>query len=180
MQGILSISSLIPRSSIGNIHIQALTESVLSDILFKKIRLEHSWCYSIDADLDEIPDFAESSISTHVDPNHIEETESLIWEVIEDIKTGKYEESFNSQKELLRDRLRSKEITTLGVMNNASNSYRIHGKISTFTETFNLLQEVTFKDVVELVKLAFDRERVHTEIIHMNEPEILIQEIEVA
>ncbi len=175
-QANISISSHIPR--IGKIAgainseeenkffaAQSLAGDLVADLIYRKLRLENSWCYGAGASAYPSSDVLEFSIGTSIDFNHIDDAIDILWNIVEDIKKGEYRSDFEKTKRLAIDNRISRERNTDDILYDVINDVRIDGEVCLLKNNLHQIAEVEFEDVQNVIAEYFKKERVFTEIV---------------
>ncbi|MBA3733531.1 insulinase family protein [Patescibacteria group bacterium] len=160
-----NISRSINRLSEDEVYAGHQAAGLLYDILFEKLRIEHSLCYGVDVGWRNYKDFSEMSIGVETSEDKLSLVEKEIWGVINEIIDNKWEERFNTLHKLKIDQIRSNERSTYDIIYNAAIDLINTEKIETLEKIIIMTEKVTYKDVCEFIKKIFDPEYVFTEVI---------------
>lgn len=175
-QATLSITSKIPRKNkvpgspstleeLKLITCANLADYLLSDLVFRKLRLDNSWCYSAGSNFNENIDFLRFYMSSTINFNHVEEAETILWQIIEDIKAGKYKDDFEKTKRTRIEQLLAKERLAESILDHASDYVRSREKLSLLKETAERIINVTYEDIASVISEFFTKEICFVEIV---------------
>jgi predicted Zn-dependent peptidase len=135
-------SKLCPNPEIIN-----MTRSLLSDILFEKMRTEKALCYGVNVFYGFQKDFFQFGVNV----NAKEENKQLIIgefnKAIKSIVSGKELKRFQTLKKVNIDKIKSKEEVTEEITENALHSIWQYGKVFTRKESLSSYEKITYKDV---------------------------------
>lgn len=145
--------------------ITELAENLIADIVYRKLRLENSWCYGAGASVQPHADFINFSIGGTINFNHVDEAIGIIWNIIKDIENGEYRADFAKTKRLAVENTLARERTTDRILDTACESIRINNEISTLKSTLLDIADVTYEEVQDVIAKYFSEERVFTEIV---------------
>ncbi len=181
-QASISLSSTIPRilkkadqpnDPAEDAHLAALSlaSDLIADLVFRKLRLENSWCYGAGAGSSACLDYLSLNLGGSMDFHHIDEAIAIMWGIVDDIKAGGAEarSDFEKTKRLAIDNTMAKERTTGGILESALESMKINGKIATLKDWLLSIADVTFEDVQAVVETYMAKDKVFTEIIRPEE-----------
>ncbi len=138
---------------------------LLYDALFERLRTEHSLCYGVSVRFSRGKGYHECHISVDTSTDKLELVEKEIWNVIQEIQDGKWQERFQVLHKVALDRIRSHERLSGDIIENGASELLHHGKIQTLEEKITDMGTVTHEDVIALTKKVFDPEYVFTEVI---------------
>ncbi len=145
--------------------ITELAENLIADIVYRKLRLENSWCYGAGASVQPHADFINFSIGGTINFNHVDEAIGIIWNIIKDIENGEYRADFAKTKRLAVENTLARERTTDRILDTACESIRIDNEIFTLKSTLLNIADVTYEEVQKVIAKYFSEERVFTEIV---------------
>lgn len=180
LQTSINIESTRPRSlfsfsnpqlnpSTPNLHAHmstlTLASDLLSDLVFRKLRLEKSWCYGAGAHSSINPDSLSLSIMSQIDFKNTEEAISIIQQIIDDIKNGLYRADFEHTKRLALDNTIARERNSSSILDAAVESKKINDRIVPLREYLMQIADVQFEDVQKIVSDYFASEYTFTEIV---------------
>jgi len=148
-------------------HLSALTlaSDLIGDLVFRKLRLENSWCYGAGAHSAINPDSLGFSVVSQIDFNHIDDALGIIQKIIDDIKNGHYRQDFEHTKRLAIDNTIARERSSHSILDAAVESMTINGRIIPLREYLLQIADVQFEDVQKLVADYFAPEYTFTEIV---------------
>ncbi len=138
---------------------------LLQDILFERLRTEHSLCYGVSVGTHRYRDYFEGGINVQTSLEYLPKVETEVWQVISEICSGTWQERFSTIHQVILDQLRSTEHISEDIIGDASNEYTNRGTITTMADTIAGAEKVTHKDVVDFIRTFFDKDRVITEVI---------------
>lgn len=174
-QASIDLSSMLPRfprtnresliKELKHMTCLRLASDLVGDIVFRKLRLENSWCYGAGASAKILTDHLGFSIGGKVDKNHTEEAISIIWSVIDEIKKGQFKDDFDKSKILMIDNTLARERTTGNIIDSVMESIKINGEIFTLRTYLEYMSEVTFEEVQKIIAQYMKKDIVFTEIL---------------
>jgi predicted Zn-dependent peptidase len=177
-QASISLSTTIPRlhkkadapnDPREDAHLAALSiaSDLLADLVFRKLRLENSWCYGAGAGSSICLDYLSFNMGGSIDFHHIDEAIAIMWSIVDEIKKGDVgiRSDFENTKRLAIDNTIARERTTSNIIESVVDSVKLHGKIATLKDQLLAIADVTFEDVQKVVEVYMDKEKVFTEII---------------
>lgn len=141
------------------------TRMLLYDILFERLRIEHSLCYGVSVWIDRYEDYGEAGVSVKTSEDKLPLVEKEIWNIINEISDGKWETRFKIIHTLSTDQIRSNERSSDYVIGSVSNDLIANGKITSLNEILSKEEAVTYDEVQKFIKKIFDPEYVFTEVI---------------
>ncbi len=146
--------------------IASLSGKLIYDILYERLRVDHSLCYNTNVNILAGKTFSQISISVKTEEKNIELVEKEFKNVIDEIINKKYNERFNIVKKMYIEQLRSAENLSDNIIQNALwQISKYDGHIVTQKEQLEEIEKVTYDDVIEFTKWVFDPEYIYTEII---------------
>jgi hypothetical protein len=165
-QASISLSSNMPRiNKIAGVEsskeenrfgaISELAENLLADLVYRKLRLENSWCYGAGASVQPHADYVNFSIGGTINFNHTEEAIEIIWNIIKDIENGSYAADFAKTKRLYIERI----IDIVG------DSIRLDDSISLLKDMLIEIADISFEEVQKVIKEYFSEDRVFIEVV---------------
>ncbi len=177
-QSSLSLSTTLPRinkkaeqpnDEIEDAHLAALdlTSRLLADLVFRKLRLENSWCYGAGAGSCVCADYLGFNMGGSIDPAHVDEAIGILWGIVDDVHAGGDEirSDFDKTKKLAVDNLMARELTTGSILESVVEGIKLNGEIMPLKKWLLLVADVEFEDVQKIVKTYLDKEKVFTEIV---------------
>lgn len=166
----ISIDSAKPR--LGNrenekSHIAALSvaSELLSELAFRRLRLENSWCYGAHASSHVSPDYIGFNVSSSVDEAHTDEAISIIWGIVSDFEKGQFKEDFEKTKYLVIENTVARERTTSGIVDVAVEGIKNNNEILLLKDFLLYISKVTYEDIQNIISTYLDKNIVFTEII---------------
>ncbi len=138
---------------------------LLRDLLHERLRIEHSLCYGVRTSIDNQIDYYSFGIEVRTSVDKKDVAEKEIWKIISEIKDGKHESRFNTIHKIRIDWFKSEERFSDDIAEYACNVIRKKGKVVTLKSFLNDEKNVTYKDVINLIKKVFDTKYIYTEII---------------
>ncbi len=160
-----AISRFMKKLSERERTIANMSASLLYDILFERLRTEHSLCYGVSVPFSAFKESAELGISVETSLDKLELVEKEIWSVIDEIIKGKWEDRFNVVHKLTIEKIRSSEFLSNDVMGYGVKTFIFNGKIRNLKQIIKENKKVTYKDVSGYLKNTFDKKYVITEVI---------------
>lgn len=142
--------------------------SLLQDVLFERLRTEHSLCYGVSLRWDIHKSFSEMGISVDTSVDKLELVEKEISAVIKEIIEGKWKDRFKTLHKVKIDRIRSNERLSGDIIYIAAQDIIFEGTIETLEEMIASFEMVTYKDVVKFLQKIFDPEYTFTQVIFPN------------
>ncbi len=142
-----------------------LAGDLLADLVYRKLRLENSWCYGAGASSEPHVDYVHFSMGGTINFNHIEEAIEILWGIIKDIENGHFQEDFDKTKKLSVENTLARERTTERIIESTADVMRIDNAIITLKKTLLDITKVTFQDVQRVIAESFAKERVFIEIV---------------
>lgn len=171
----LSLSSMLPRlpkedhkmSASERAHLAALTLAgdLIGDLVFRKLRLENSWCYGAGASVNITPDYLGFNIGSSMDKNHVDKAITIIWKIVDDLASGEFENDFTKTKILAIDNTLARERTTSSILDSVVESIKINGAIVPLRQYLEDISKVSFDDVRKVVADYMKKDIVFTEIL---------------
>ncbi len=142
-----------------------LAGDLLTDLAYRKLRLENSWCYGAGASAEPHVDYVHISIGGTINFNHIDEAIDILWSIIEDMKNGEFREDFEKTKKISVENTLARERTTERIIESTADVMRMDNMIITLKETLLDIAKVRFEDVQKLIAESFNKEKVFIEIV---------------
>lgn len=179
----LNLSSMLPRFAADlsankqfnseEEHLAALTLAcdLVGDLVFRKLRLEKSWCYGAGSGINVNPDHLGFNVGTSIDKNHTQEAIEIIWGIIDSLTAGDFADDFEKTKTLAVENTLARERTTNNILDAAVESIKISGTIIPLRKYLKSISLVTFEDIKKIISMYFKRDIVFTEILRPNETE---------
>jgi predicted Zn-dependent peptidase len=149
------------QNEIGN-HAKML----IYDIFFERMRLEHSLCYGVEMRWIMTRSYAEVGVTIDTSEEKLELAQKEAWELIREITDGKWEARFETLHKLAIDQIKSQEWLSDNVAGKAMNDLYVFGRTLSIEEILAEAEKVTYADVRDFIKEAFDPAYVLTEVIH--------------
>ncbi len=150
-----------------------LLNSIISDLVFEKLRIDNNLCYSAGSNWVTGIDSVGFYIISKLNADHIDNALKLIFEIMENVKAGAYEDYFNKNKRLIIDSYLSSERVTSGIMDAVLSDIRKYGHPVPLNDYVNELEQVEYKDTVDFAKEYFTKERFVLEILRPNKKNLL-------
>lgn len=175
-QSSLSLSTTIPRMDAGcehtdehDAHLAALdlTSKLLADLVFRKLRLENSWCYGAGAGACITTDYLGFNMGGSIDPAHVDEAVDILWKIVDEVNKGEKEirADFEKTKQLAIDNLMARELTTRTILEEAVENVKLNGAIMPLKKWLLFLADVEFENVQNAVQTYLAKDKVFTEIV---------------
>ncbi len=144
----------------------SLFGTLLNDILNERLRMEMGICYGVSTNIAKGKNFSQISMNVRTDEKNIEIVEKESANIINEIIGKKHVERFNIIKKLYTDRIKSNELVSGGIADVAVKEIlNFDGRAITLEETLAEIAKVSYDDVANFAKWAFDPDYVYTEII---------------
>ncbi|CAN5122345.1 pitrilysin family protein [soil metagenome] len=151
----------LEETEIGNVF-----RRMLHDILFERMRLEHSLCYSIGINFNPNKTYSFFAIEIKTDEKNIELVDIELKKITEEIQTNIHKDRFLSMKQIYTDQMKSTELLSEGITNDTVEEIaQYDGRIITQKKQIECIEQVIYEDVQKLSRWAFDPLYLHTEII---------------
>lgn len=160
-----SIFRAIGKISEEETDISVQTKMLLYDVLFERLRVEHSLCYGVSTYMSSNKNYFEGGVMINTSEDKLELVEKEVWNVINEIINGKWNERFKTMHTMALEQIKSKEYLSDDIIKNASVDFIYNGKIKTLNEIVNEAKKVTYQDIQKFLKKIFDPEYVFTEVI---------------
>jgi predicted Zn-dependent peptidase len=160
---ILRIGQSLPytRNQVGNAF-----RLILNDILFERLRIEHSLCYSVQVALWLQKSYSQIFMTVKTEEKNINLVEDEFWNILREIENGKHKERFATLKKVSIEQIKSQELLSGDIANSTLNEIsKYNGHIITLNEQLAEVEKVTYEDIVKFASWAFDPQFTHTEII---------------
>lgn len=176
-QSSLSLSTTIPRTVARTdheiekqeAHLAALdlTSKLLADLVFRRLRLENSWCYGAGAGACIKTDYLGFNMGGSIDPAHVDEAVGILWNIVDEVQKGEDEirADFEKTKQLAIDNLMARELTSSKILEEAVENVKLNGSIMPLKKWLLRLADIEFEDVQEVVRIYLAKEKVFTEIV---------------
>lgn len=148
-----------------NTRVASQTRALLYDILFERLRTDLSLCYGVRVGIYSTKDYSSGSIGVQTSEDKLELVETEIWKIIKEITDGKWEERFNIIHKTHIEQIRARERTSDMILGYTVREQMYNNKITTLENTLKEEENVTYKDVCELIEKFFVADQVFTEII---------------
>ncbi len=142
-----------------------LTRELLTDIVFRKLRLDNSWCYGAGASTSTHIDHLALNMGGTIDYNHVDEAITIMHQIIADIKAGTYAEDFERTKKMLIENSIARERNTQSIIDRIMDLVRLDGKITTLKEILLDMAKINFADIQNTCTEYFVPEKMFTEIV---------------
>ena len=143
-----------------------LSGKLIYDILYERLRIDHSLCYGININFWAGKTFSQTFINVKTEEKNIELVEKESKNVIDEIINKKYTERFCAVKKMYIEQLRSAENLSENIIQSALwQISKNDGHIVTQKEQLEEIEKVTYDDVAKFIKWVFDPEYIYTEII---------------
>ena len=138
----------------------------MSDILFERLREEKSLCYSVKVQSWMEKRYTQIFMNVKTEEKNIEIVEEEFKKVLDEIAEGKLKEKFETVKKVYFERVESNENLSGDIADTTLREIsKFDGHIITHIEQLAEIKKVTYEDITEFAKWAFDPEYVYTEII---------------
>lgn len=138
---------------------------LLYDILFERLRIEHSLCYGVSINWTRYKDYMEAVVSVETSLDKLDLVEKEIRNVIQEIIEGKWKDRFSVIHKMSLDQIRSSERSSDFIIQTSSSDLLATNQIRTLEEILRNEEMVTYEDVAKLTKRVFDPEYIFTEVI---------------
>jgi predicted Zn-dependent peptidase len=174
----ISLSTTVPRINKAanrpndpaeDAHLAALSIAgdLVADLIYRKLRLENSWCYGAGAGATITTDYLGFNMGGSIDFNHVDEAIGIIWDIVDDVKKGNADvrADFEKTKRLAIDNLMAKERTTGAILDSIIDSIKVNGEIESLRKWLLQIADITYEDVQTIVATYADKEKMFTEIV---------------
>jgi len=164
-----SICRFMPRLKEKDEYTAYELSGLLYDILFERLRTEHSLCYGVRVPFRNFKSFSETGISVQTSSENLNLVEKEVWKVIDEIKSNAWKDRFEILNKLTIDQIKSNERSTYDITYNASKDFVLTNKIESLKKILDGHKKVTYNDIKKLTKKIFDKQYILTEIIFPSE-----------
>lgn len=166
-QASISLSVNIPRTEneLQNRAPIDLAEQLLANLVYRKLRLENSWCYGAGASARINTDYKHFSIGGTINFEFVDEAINIIWKIIDDIKDGQYKEYFERAKRTWIESVIAREITTGNIIEAVGNRIRIYNQIDPLKDRLLRTANTDFEKVQKVIADYFTKDKVFVEIV---------------
>lgn len=147
--------------------IGATTAQLVRDIIFEKLRIEQSWCYSAGATFDMALDYCRFNMGSFLNPGYSDEAIEISKNILTDIKKGQYRDKFEQRKRLLIEFTIASENTTADIVDTAVSDLILSNGIIKEKVALLLMEKVQFEDVQKFIEECLTSER---ELIEISRP----------
>jgi predicted Zn-dependent peptidase len=143
-----------------------LSGRLIYDVLYERLRIDHSLCYGININFWSGKTFSQASINVKTEEKNIELVEKEFNNIVDEIVNEKFNERFNIAKKMYLEQIRSAENLSDNIIQNALwQISKYDGHIVTQKEQIEEVEKVKYDDIVKFIKNTFDPEYIYTEII---------------
>jgi len=165
-QASISIIRLLRRVFYYEDEICEVSRKLISDLLYERLRSEHSLCYDMYVNISKEKLFTNFTVSLKIDQKNIDLAEKIINELFSEIINKKHLDRFNIIKKLYKEQIESQEFNSLDVIDEIFFDVTIFDSyIITQKERLDNLDKVTHDDVVKFISELYNPEYIFTEII---------------
>ncbi len=146
--------------------IDNLSRKLIYDILYERLRIENSLCYGVNVNSFSMKNYFQVFMCVKTEEKNIELVEKEFKNVINEIIDKKYVTRFETIKKMYLEQMKSQEFLSEDITDSTlSEIVRFNGHIVTQKEQLEEAEKVTYDNVAEFTKWAFDPDYVFTEII---------------
>jgi predicted Zn-dependent peptidase len=136
------------------------------DVLNERLREERSLCYSVSVGTSLEKRFFQAVMNIKTEEKNIEIVEEEFQKFLSDVTFGELKNKFEIVKKTYLERVESNERLSDDIANITLREIsKFDGHIITLTEQLEKIRKVSYEDIVEFAKWAFDPEYTYTEII---------------
>jgi len=160
-----SLTRLLPNTGEFSEEAMNQTHSLLQDILFERLRIEHSLCYAVKVGWKKYKDFSDFDVTIETSQDKLNLVEEEVWKVAGEILEGIWQDRFAILHKNAIDLIKSKERMSDFIIEVSASELERSGKIITLEEMLNNAGKVTYEDVKKLTRKLFDKDNVFTEVI---------------
>jgi predicted Zn-dependent peptidase len=150
-----------------NQHLAALymTGELLSDLVFRKLRLDNSWCYGAGAGSSNHIDHLALNMGGTIDYHYVDEALTILKQLLKDVQSNMYAADFYKTKKLIVENSIARERTTQVIADRIMDQVRLDGEIVTLKDMLLEINKVTFADIQHICATYFTPDKTFTEII---------------
>mgnify|MGYP001577524432 FL=1 len=141
------------------------TRMLLYDLLFERLRLEHSLCYGVSVFWGRYRNYLDIGISVKTAEDKLPTVEKEAWSVIKEVIDGKWSDRFITVHKMAMDQIRSNERLSNTIIMDATDDLSVGNRIVSLEEILEDAGKVTYEKVQKLMKKVFDSDYIVTEII---------------
>ncbi len=145
--------------------ISSLSGKLLYEILHERLRVEHSLCYGVQAGTVRDNTYSQPYMNVKTEEKNIDLVLKEFENVLREIKENEHTEKFDTARQVYLDQIRSSEFLSQAVADTAVKEVTRYGHTVSLQEQLDLVEKVSYADVVAYLAWAFDPEYLHTEII---------------
>ena len=141
-----------------------LIETVLREVLFRRLRHDNSWCYGVGVNFFRNPKYVSQNIWVKVAPENLKDAETIIWDTIDRFIKGEYKEDCERERKIVIDRTLASEFLSGDVAESAERQIASGKKIKTINEYLESVVKADYNKGAKHLSLYFKKEDVFTEI----------------
>jgi predicted Zn-dependent peptidase len=161
----VSFTRVVPKGEWSNEEVGDQARALLYDVLFERLRIEHSLCYSVSVEWRNYDEYLEVVVEVETSEDKIPLVEKEVWAVIDEIAEGKWRDRFALIHKSNIDRIRSNERTSDLILSSALAELHRTGKIIPLEQSLEEAAKVSYESVGEFLKRVFEKDSVFTNII---------------
>ncbi|MFZ3009149.1 MAG: pitrilysin family protein [Minisyncoccia bacterium] len=164
-QATFSLSRTFDKKGTDKNWLRVQIRMFLYDVLFERLRIEHSLSYGVRIMFSNYKDYVQTEISVDTSVEKIPLVEKEIWKVLKEIDENKWQARFETMHKLTVDQIKSTETDTHDIIDGASVSIINENRIRTLKERISEVQKISYGDIKKELKYIFNPKYTHTEII---------------
>jgi predicted Zn-dependent peptidase len=146
--------------------VKNIFQRFIHDLLHERLRTENGICYSLKVNIWNQNTFFQLFLNVKTEEKNIELVEKEVGNIMGEIINKKCENKFDIIKKLYIEQLKSTETYSSEITDNVLNRIsKFAGHITTEKEQLVMAEKVSYEDIVQFTKWAFDPEYLFTEII---------------
>lgn len=143
----------------------AITSRLTGDIVYEKLRIDNSWCYSAGSSFGVEPEYLRLDIKAELRPDHADEAIQICKNILQEIRDGKHKERFDQVKTLVIESTLAGERLTYDTISSVVDDYIHENQILTEKKALTVYNTVRFEDVQNFIKEYITPERLQLEIL---------------
>lgn len=164
-QAVVTFTRVLPREPWPNEEIGDQARALLHDVLFERLRIEHSLCYGVSVGWQIYDEYLQVDVEVETSSDKVPLVEKQVWSTIDEIAAGKWRDRFAMLHKSNIDRIRSNERTSDLILSSALAELHRTGKIVPLSVSLEDAARVSYEDVVEVLKKVFEKDSVFTNIL---------------
>ena len=143
-----------------------LLDKLLHDMLYGRLRIEHSLCYGVGVRTIRDNTYSQLWINVKTDEKNIELIEREFNNILIEIKDGKRRDKFAVAKDTYFEQVRSSESLSDQIADNALREIsRFDGKFVSLQDQLAMIEKVAYEDITRYIEQRLKEEYRYTEII---------------